>query len=157
MQLGGGSLANARAALGGGGAAAGAVRQRAQKARPSVACAKTDFEAVVNEAGAALRDLNQQNTPLFPGQAAPAQGQAQLEQRPVPEGGGALRARRGIVGYDQKSEELLTRITGGGQVGGGPAPDCTLSGLGGALKVLVETQKAKWTYMFAKLDKELAK
>ena len=29
------------------------------------ACAKTDFEAVVNEAAGALRDLNRKNTPPF--------------------------------------------------------------------------------------------
>jgi hypothetical protein len=29
------------------------------------ACAKGDFEVVVNEAGSVLRDLNRQNTPLF--------------------------------------------------------------------------------------------
>ena len=34
---------------------------------PAVDCAKADFEAVVNEAGAALRDLNRQNTPVFQG------------------------------------------------------------------------------------------
>ena len=28
-------------------------------------CAKADFEAVVNEAGSALRDLNRKNTPVF--------------------------------------------------------------------------------------------
>ena len=64
-----------------------------------------------------------------------------------------------IVAYDQKSEELLIRITGGGQQGlSAAAPDCAvLTGLREAMKVLLETQKAKWTHMFAKLDKELAK
>jgi hypothetical protein len=120
-------------------------------------CAKTDFEAVVNEAAAALRDLSRKNTPPF---------QARLLQ---------LKDKRGwsndqflkeaepfvrdaeIAGYDQKSEQLLARITGGGQASG-PAPDCALlADLRGALKILVETQVAKWTYMTAKLDKELAK
>lgn len=122
------------------------------------ACAKTDFEAVVNEAAAALRDLNRKNTPPF---------QAKLLQ---------LKDKRGwshdqflkeaapfvrddeIAGYDQKSEELLARITGGGQEGPSGAPNCALlTELRGALKVLVETQVAKWTYMIAKLDKDLAK
>ena len=122
-------------------------------------CAKADFEAVVNEAGAALRDLNRQNTPTF---------QAKLRE---------LKDKRGwsndqflkeaepfvrddeIVAHDQKSEELLTRITGAGQQGaGGAGPDCgLLAELRAALKSLVETQKAKWTYMFAKIEKELAK
>lgn len=122
------------------------------------ACAKGDFEAVVNEAAAALRDLNRKNTPPF---------QAKLIQ---------LKDKRGwshdqflkeaapfvrddqIAGYDQKSEELLARITGGGGQASAGTPDCALLGdLRGALKVLVETQVAKWSYMTAKLDKELAK
>src|SRR5262245_49139456 len=121
------------------------------------ACAKTDFEAVVNEAAAALRDLNRKNTPPF---------QARLLQ---------LKDKRGwshdqflkeaapfvrddqIAGYDQKSEELLARITGGGQASG-PAPDCALlADLRGALKILVETQVAKCTYVVGKLEKELVK
>jgi hypothetical protein len=122
-------------------------------------CSKADFETVVNEAGAALRDLNRQNTPPF---------QTKLRQ---------LKEKRGwtdeqflkaaepfvrdadIVAYDQKSEELLNRITGAGQKGASAgAADCGLLGeLRAAMKVLVETQKAKWAHMFAKLDKELAK
>ena len=36
--------------------------------------------------------------------------------------------------------------------------DCTLlAQLRSALQVLVETQKQKWAYMMAKLDKELAR
>src|SRR5215470_2240437 len=80
-------------------------------------CSKADFEAVVNEAGAALRDLNRLNTPTF---------QAKLRE---------LKDKRGwsndqflkeaepfvrdgeIVAHDQKSEQLLTRITGAGQQG----------------------------------------
>ena len=75
------------------------------------ACARADFEAVVNEAGAALRDLNRQNTPAF---------QTKLRQ---------LKEKRGwtddqflkaaepfvrdadILAYDRKSEQLLNRIT----------------------------------------------
>lgn len=122
-------------------------------------CTKADFEAVVNEAGAALRDLNRQNTPTF---------QAKLRE---------LKDKRGwsndqflkeaepfvrdneIVAHDQKSEQLLTRITGAGQESAaGAGPDCgLLAELRAALKSLVETQKSKWTYMFAKIERELAK
>ena len=122
-------------------------------------CSKTDFEAVVDEAAGALRGLAQQNTPPF---------QAKLRQ---------LKAKRGwsddqllkeaeplvrdekIAGFDQKSEELLARITGAGQADtSGAAPDCTLlAGLRASMVALVETQKAKWAYMFDKIDKELRK
>ena len=137
----------------------GAAPAPARLLAQAPACAKADFEAVVNEAGAALRDLNRQNTPTF---------QAKLRE---------LKDKRGwsndqflkeaepfvrdneIVAHDQKSEQLLMRITGAGQQGASDAgPDCgLLAELRAALKSLVETQKAKWTYMFAKLEKELAK
>jgi hypothetical protein len=122
-------------------------------------CSKTDFEGVVDEAAGALRGLAQQNTPQF---------QAKLRQ---------LKTKRGwsddqflkeaeplvrdekITGFDEKSGELLSRITGAGQAGAsGDAPDCTLLvGLRASMAALVETQKAKWAYMFDKIDKELRK
>ena len=131
----------------------------ARAALAQAQCSKADFEAVVDEAGGALRDLAQQNTPHF---------QASLRQ---------LKAKRGwsddqflkeaeplvrdekITGFDRKSEELLARITGAGQAGAsGGAPDCTLlAGLRASMAALVETQKAKWAYMFDKIDKELRK
>lgn len=123
------------------------------------ACAKIDFESVVNEAGAALRDLNRENTPKFQGKLRDlkdkrAWGNDQFLKEAEPF------VRDGeIVAYDQKSEQLLNRITGGGQQGSSAAaPDCgVLTELRAAMKLLVETQKAKWTHMFAKIDKELAK
>jgi hypothetical protein len=128
-------------------------------AAQSSACARADFEAVVNEAGAALRDLNRENTPRFQGKLRDLKdkrgwGNDQFLKEAEPF------VRDGeIVIYDQKSEQLLNRITGGGrQVATGAAPDCAvLAELRAAMKVLVETQKAKWAHMFAKIDKELAK
>ena len=131
----------------------------ARAALAQAPCSKADFEAVVDEAAGALRDLAQQNTPQF---------QAKLRQ---------LKTKRGwsddqflkeaeplvrddkIASFDQKSEELLARITGAGQAGGSAsAPDCTLLvGLRASMAALVETQQAKWAYMFDKIDKELRK
>ena len=125
----------------------------------AVQCSRADFEAVVDEAAGALRDLALQNTPQF---------QARLRQ---------LKAKRGwsdeqflkeaeplvrdekIAGFDQTSEELLARITGAGQVGASnEAPDCALlGGLRASMGTLVETQKVKWSYMFEKIDGELRK
>jgi hypothetical protein len=120
-------------------------------------CSKADFEAVVDEAAGALRGLAQQNTPHF---------QASLRQ---------LKAKRGwsddqflkeaeplvrddkITGFDRTSEDLLARITGAGQAGAAN-PDCTLLvGLRASMAALVETQKAKWAYMFEKIEGELRK
>jgi hypothetical protein len=121
------------------------------------ACSKADFEVVVDEAAGALRELARQNTPPF---------QLKLRQ---------LKAKRGwsdeeflkraeplvrdetIAAFDEKSGELLARITSGGQAGSaGGAPDCRLlADLRAAMQALVETQKAKWAYMFDKIEKEL--
>ena len=61
-----------------------------------------------------------------------------------------------IAAHDKKSEELLARITGASRTGS--RPDCAvLAELRAALQLLVETQKAKWSHMFAKLETELAK
>ena len=131
----------------------------ARAALAQAPCSKADFEAVVDEAAGALRGLAQQNTPPF---------QAQLRQ---------LKAKRGwsddqllkeaeplvrdekIAGFDEKSADLLARITGAGRAGAsGDAPDCALLvGLRASMAALVETQKAKWAYMFDKIDKELRK
>jgi hypothetical protein len=128
-------------------------------ATAQLGCARADFEAVVDEAGGALRALASQNTPQF---------QAKLRQ---------LKAKRGwsddqfvkeaeplvrddrIAGFDQKSQDYLDRITSGGQTGStGTAPDCKLLvELRATMGALVETQKAKWTYMFEKIEAELRK
>jgi hypothetical protein len=125
---------------------------------PGGVCAKADFEAVVDEAAGALRDLNLQNKPAF---------QEKLRQ---------LKDKRGwshdaflkeaapfvrddkIAVYDQESERLLADISTLGQEGAeAPTPDCTLlTGLKTRMQTLVDTQTAKWTYMFQKLDTALA-
>ncbi len=130
---------------------------RASLAQPQ--CSKADFEAVVDEAAGALRGLTGQNTPPF---------QAKLRQ---------LKAKRGwsddqflkeaeplvrddtIAEFDRKSEDLLARITGAGQVStSATGPDCTLlAGLRASMASLVETQQAKWRYMFDKIEAELRK
>jgi hypothetical protein len=122
-------------------------------------CSKADFEAVVDEAAAALRNLNHQNTPQF---------QARLRQ---------LKDKRGwsheqflleaapfvrdeaIAAFDQKSEDFLARITQAGQSQAtAVALNCgLLVELRASLAALVETQKAKWTYMFDKINAEVRK
>ena len=121
-------------------------------------CAKADFEAVVDDAAGALRDLNLQNKPAF---------QEKLRQ---------LKDKRGwshdaflkeaapfvrddkIAVYDQDSERLLTDISTLGQEGAeAPTPDCALlADLKTRMKTLVDTQTAKWSYMFEKLNAALA-
>jgi hypothetical protein len=121
-------------------------------------CAKSDFEAVVDDAAGSLRDLNLQNKPAF---------QEKLRQ---------LKDKRGwshdaflteaapfvrddkIAVYDQDSERLLADISSLGQEGADAAtPDCALlADLKARMRTLVDTQTAKWKYMFEKLDASLA-
>jgi hypothetical protein len=144
-------------------AAAQAQAQTPTQAQPGAApapeqCAKVEFEDVVDDAAAALRDLNAKNKPAF---------QEKLRQ---------LKDKRGwttdeflkqaapfvrddkIAVFDQDSERLLSDISAQGQEGAeAQTPDCALLlELRARMKVLVETQSAKWTYMFQKLDAALA-
>lgn len=134
-------------------AAAGSVQAQAP------ACAKADFEAVVDRAAAELRTLNQKHSPAF---------QEKLR---------ALKKKRGwsddqfmteaapfvkddaIDVYNRKSSEQLAKITAMGQEGAeAKTPDCALMAeLNIHMQTLVTTQIEKWKYMFGKLDAELAK
>ncbi len=125
----------------------------------AVECTRADFEAVVDEAAAALRDLNLKNRPVF---------QEKLR---------GLKDKRGwshdkflkqavpfvkddkIEVYDQSSAELLDAISRMGQEGAEAAtPDCALlEDLRERMAQLVAIQTEKWTYMFAKLEAELVK
>ncbi len=122
------------------------------------ACAKADFEAVVNAAGAALRDLAQQNTPVFQAKLRELTDKRSWSNDEFLKQAEPLVRDETIAGYDKKSEELVARIAGGGGSEDGPAPDCALlTGLQADLKLLVETQQAKWTHMLANVEKELGK
>jgi hypothetical protein len=121
-------------------------------------CTRAEFEAVVDDAAAALRDLNLKNKPDF---------QEKLRQ---------LKDKRGwshdqfmteaapyvrddkIAVFDQESDQLLNDISSLGQEGAdAKTPDCALlHELRARMKVLVDTQSAKWRYMFEKLNAALA-
>jgi len=124
----------------------------------TAACAKADFEAVVKEAGAALRELNGKNTPVFQAKLRQLKDKRSWSNEQFLKEAEPFVRDETIAGYDKTSEELVARITGAGQAETPAAPDCALlAGLRGALKTLIETQQAKWTHMFAKIEKELEK
>ncbi len=121
-------------------------------------CSKGDFEGVVDEAAGALRALNQQNTPTFQGKLRQLRDKRGWSNDQFLKEAAPLVRDDTIAGFDQKSEDFLLRITTGGQTGASEAPDCALlAELRATMKKLVETQQAKWAYMFAKIDKELGK
>jgi hypothetical protein len=120
-------------------------------------CTKSDFESVVNEAGSGLRDLNRKNTPVFQAKLRELKDKRSWSNDEFLKQAEPFVRDDRIVALDQKSEELLVRITGGGQAAtAAKQADCALlAELRAALQLLVETQKEKWTYMMGKLEKEL--
>jgi hypothetical protein len=138
----------------------GASRAALSQAAPAPACAKADFEAVVNAAGAALRDLTQQNRPVLLGKLHQLKDKRSWTSDEFPKQVQAIVSDETTAGFDKKSEELVARISSGGGRGEAEtaAPDCTLlTGLQADLKLLVETQQAKWAHTFARIDQELAR
>ena len=131
----------------------------ARAALAQAPCSKTDFEAVVDEAAGALRGLAQQNTPPFQAKLRKLKTKRGWSDDQFLKEAEPLVRDEKIAEFDDKSADLLARITGAGQSGAsGEAPDCTLlAGLRASMAALVETQKAKWTYMFDKIEGELRK
>lgn len=138
-------------------AAAGGV-QAQDAAGAGGACAKADFEAVVDEAAAALRDLNLKNKPAFQEKLrALKDKRGWTHDQFLKEAAPFVRDDR-IAVYDQDSERLLSDISSQGQEGAeAKTPDCALLlELRARMTVLVKTQSEKWAYMFQKLDAALA-
>lgn len=130
-------------------------RARAEDA----ACTKVQFEAVVEEAATALRDLNQKNKPQFQDRLRRLKDKrAWTHDQFLKEAAPFVRDDK-IEAFDQATDELLSTIASMGQEGANAqTPDCSmLKDLHGRMGVLVGTQTAKWNYMFEKLDSELAK
>jgi hypothetical protein len=124
---------------------------------PAGVCTKADFEAVVDEAAAALRDLNMKNKPAFQEKLRQLKDKRGWSHDQFLKEGTAFVRDDKIAVYDQDSERLLMDISSQGQEGAeAKTPDCALlTDLRGRMQVLVETQTAKWTYMFEKLDAAL--
>ncbi len=62
-----------------------------------------------------------------------------------------------IAAYDQRSNDLLTKINTMGEAGASSGtPDCKLlDELRGTMTSLIDTQIEKWAYMFAKIERGL--
>lgn len=122
-------------------------------------CAKADFEAVVDESAGALRDLNQTNKPNFQEKLRLLKDKRGWSHDQFLKAAAPFVQDDKIREYEQSSNDLLDKITAMGQEGStAKAPDCKLlAELHGHMKSLVETQQAKWAYMFGKLDAELSK
>lgn len=134
---------------------AGALAASAQA--PS--CTKAEFEAVVDEAAAALRDLNQKNRPLFQEKLRELKQKRGWSDDQFMKDAAPLVKDAKTDALDQASGTLLAKITAMGQEGAqAKTPDCALmSELHGYMQQLVTAQTDKWTYLFGKLADEMAK
>lgn len=122
-------------------------------------CAKADFEAVVDEAAAALRDLNQKNRPLFQEKLRELKVKRAWSDDQFMKEAAPLVKDEKTDTLDQTSSTLLAKITAMGEVGAqAKSPDCVLmSELHGYMQQLVTAQTDKWTYLFDKLSVEMSK
>ncbi|WP_197077556.1 hypothetical protein [Hyphomicrobium sp. 99] len=122
-------------------------------------CSKEDFESVVEAASGSLRDLNNQNRPVFQEKLRELKEKRHWSHDEfIAQAKPFVKDDKTAV-YDQKADELLSAIASMGQEGAAAAaPDCALLlELRARMKMLVDTQSAKWSYMFEKLDAELEK
>ena len=137
-------------------AVAGASATRAGES--ATTCTKAEFEGVVDEAAAALRDLNTKHRPVFQEKLRLLkEKQGWSNDQFLKEAAPYVKDEQ-IEVFDDKSNELLAEISSMGQEGSAAkSPDCAmLVELRAHMQVLVDTQTAKWSYMFEKLDKALA-
>ncbi|MFA5949778.1 MAG: hypothetical protein WC807_05795 [Hyphomicrobium sp.] len=133
--------------------------ERATAQDAAAACAKAEFESVVDEAAAALRDLNNKNRPEFQDQLRKLkEKRAWTNDQFLIEAAPYVKDDQ-IEIFDGTTNELLDKISSMGQEGAtAKVPDCAmLSELRGHMNVLISTQTEKWSYMFKKLESELAK
>jgi hypothetical protein len=123
------------------------------------ACAKADFEAVVDEAAGVLRDLNLKNKPAFQDKLRLLKEKRGWTHEVFLKEAAPFVRDDQIAALDKASEDLLAKISSMGQEGAeAKSLDCgVLAKLRGFMAELVGAQTAKWTYMFGKIDKELAK
>ena len=122
-------------------------------------CTRADFEAVVGEAAAALRGLNQRNKPGFQSKLRQLKTKRNWSHDEFLAAAAPLVQDDKIAEYDQKSSAFLAHIEKLGSEGArAEVPDCSrLAEVRQSMKALVDVQQAKWSYMFAKIEAELKK
>lgn len=122
-------------------------------------CAKADFEAVVEQAAGALRDLNFKNKPVFQEKLRTLKDKRGWSHDQFLQEAAPFVRDEKTEAFDTATDELLSAIATMGQTGAqAKTPDCALLlELRARMKQLVDTQTAKWTHMFEKLETELWK
>ncbi len=120
---------------------------------------KADFEAVVEEAASTLRDLNAKNRPAFQEKLRLLKDKRKWSHDQFMREAAPFVRDDKIAVFEQQTQELLDAIASMGQEGASAKkPDCALMlELRARMTALVTTQTAKWSYMFNKIETELAK
>jgi hypothetical protein len=122
-------------------------------------CARAEFEAVVTEAAEALKGLNQANKPGFQAKLRQLKAKRSWTHDQFLAEAAPIVQDAAIARFDDQSAELLSRIERMGSEGAsGANADCArLAEVRASMKGLVDVQKAKWAYMFEKIEAELRK
>jgi hypothetical protein len=122
-------------------------------------CVKSEFETVVDQSAEALRGLNALKKPVFQDKLRQLKDKRGWTQDQFLKEAAPFVKDTEIDVFDQRSNEFLTKISTMGEEGSAAqTPDCqTLMQLRVFMNLLVDTQNAKWSYMFGKIDAELAK
>ncbi len=122
-------------------------------------CSKSDFEAVVDSAAAALRDLNLKNRPVFQEKLRELKAKRAWSDDQFMKEAAPLVKDAKTDTLDSVSSTMLAKITAMGEAGAAAkSPDCALmTELNGYMQQLVTAQTDKWTYLFEKLAAEMAK
>lgn len=120
-------------------------------------CEKKEFEAVVENAALALRDLNARNAPGFQDKLRLLRERRKWTAEEFMEKAAPFVQDERIAEYDQRSTALLNKINSMGEAGAASStPDCNLlDELRSTMKALIDTQIEKWAYMFAKIERGL--
>jgi hypothetical protein len=116
-------------------------------------CPREAFEQVVDEASSMLVALNRKNTPDFQTKLRQLRDKRGWSHEQLVKEGAPFVQDATIAEYDATSQQLLMRLN----TQSTEAADCRmLSDLRATMTKLVETQTAKWSYMFAKIEAALA-
>src|SRR5262245_12724597 len=120
-------------------------------------CTREDFAKAVNEAGAALRQLSQENSPRLDAKMRQLSTKMRWPQSGYEEKAYQALHDERVAALDSQANELLAKIDTLGTVGGTATPECSrLPELTAASLELQATVKTKTAYLMSKLDQMLA-
>jgi hypothetical protein len=123
----------------------------------NTACTREDLAKAVNDAGAALRKLNAENTPRLQDKMRQLKTKMRWPDAGYEEQAFKALQDERVAAFDAGANDLLARIDRLGTVDAKAEPDCSrLQELQAASIELQATVKAKSSYLLSKIDQMLA-